>query len=92
MAVSHNASGRGMLLVTAQKLDVGSPVAIVVQFPPESETEKRIEGRVVRVEPNTDDPDSLWPHRLAVEFDYAVPELEQALATLATAGIAKIQR
>lgn len=92
MAVSHNASGRGMLFVTANALDVGSTVNIVVQFPPEGTQEKRLQGRVVRVETNRDDPHGMWPNRVAVEFDEADPEVEAALASLAEAGLARVQR
>ena len=92
MAVTHNASGRGLLVVTASALDVGSPVSVTIQLPPGGETEKSVHGRVVRVEPNDEDPDGMWPHRLAVEFDHPVPELEEVLKNLAGSGIAKIQR
>lgn len=92
MAVSHNVSGRGMLLVTATTLEIGSSVSIVVQFPTEGTPDKKVTGRVVRVEPNEDDPDGIWPHRVAVEFDEPVAELEKALAQLAEAGIANLQR
>jgi len=92
MAVTHNASGLGLLLVTASALDVGAPVSISIQVPPDGQSEKQVQGRVVRVEPNDEDPDGMWPHRLAVEFDHPVPELEEVLQNLAGAGIAKIQR
>lgn len=92
MAVSHNASVRGMLLVTASQLEVGAPLTIVVQIPPEGTEETHVHGRVVRVEPNTDDPESLWPYRIAVEFDDASPEIERALTSLVEAGLAKPQR
>ena len=92
MAVTHNASGLGLLLVTASALDIGSPVSISIQVPPDGRNEKSVHGRVVRVEPNDDDPDGMWPHRLAVEFDHPVPEVEEVLQKLAGAGIAKIQR
>jgi hypothetical protein len=92
MAISHNVSGRGMLLVTARTLEVGASVQVVVSLPPDGETEKHLHGRVVRVEENTDDPHGLWPHRLAVEFDEPVADLEQALAELSSAGVARIQR
>jgi hypothetical protein len=48
IAVTHNASQGGMLMVTASKLD----------------------------------PHGLWPHRMAVEFDEPVPDLEWVLAGL----------
>lgn len=92
MAVSHNVSGRGMLLVTATTLEVGAPVHIVVQFPPEGEQERTVTGRVVRVERNKDDPEGIWPHRIAVQFDEPVADIEKALASLAETGIAKVQR
>jgi hypothetical protein len=92
MAVSHNASGRGILLVTAANLEVGSTVKIVVQFPPDGPPEKRLTGRVVRVEQNREDPGGLWPHRVALAFDEPVDDLEHALATLAQAGIANVQK
>ena len=92
MAVTHNASGHGLLLVTASALDVGAPVSITIEVPPEGSAHKDVHGRVVRVEPNVEDPDGMWPHRLAVEFDDAVPELDEVLRKLVAAGIAKIQR
>jgi hypothetical protein len=92
MAVSHNVSGRGMLLVTAETLEVGAQVNIVVQFPPDGNAQEKVTGHVVRVEPNKDDPNGLWPHRIAVEFDEPDHELEKTLASLAEAGIARTQR
>lgn len=92
MAVSHNVSGAGMLMVSAATLEVGSTVNVVVSLPPDGVEEQRLQGRVVRVEKNADDPDGLYPHRMAVEFDEPVPDLEQALAELWSAGDARIQR
>lgn len=92
MAVSHNASSRGMLLVTADKVDVGSPVTISVGLPPDGSEQREVLGRVVRVEENTDDPDGIWPHRLAIEFDDVVAELDAVFRALAAQGLAKIQR
>lgn len=92
MAISHNASGLGMLLVTATTLEVGAQVNIVVQLPPEGSEEKKVTGRVVRVEKNLDDPEGIWPHRVAVEFERPVAELDQALAGLAKDGIARLQK
>jgi hypothetical protein len=92
MAVTHNASGCGLLVVTASALDVGWPVSVTMRVPPDGDTEKSVHGRVVRVELNDEDPDGMWPHRLAVEFDHPVPELEELLKNLAGSGMAKIQR
>jgi len=92
MAVSHNASGRGMLIVTASQVEVGASITIVVRIPPEGGEEKRVHGKVVRVEPNNEDPDGMWPNRIAIEFDSSVPEIEKALHALVEAGLARAQR
>ena len=47
---------------------------------------------MVRVEANKDDPDGIWPHQLAVEFDEPAQEVEDALRSLAAAGMARLQR
>lgn len=91
MAVSHNVSGQGLLMVTASVLEVGSPVTITFAIPPD-DAQKTAHGRVVRVEPNRDDPEGLWRHRLAVEFDEPVPELEAVLGELSARGIARVSK
>jgi hypothetical protein len=90
MAVTHDASERGVMLVTASTLEVGAPVTITFELPVDGAAQRTVHGRVVRVEPNRDDPDGLWRHRLAVEFEQPVPELEAILKQLLHRGIAKI--
>lgn len=85
IAVTHNASQGGMLMVTASKLDPGSEVHITLRKPDSQEVHE-LAGRVVRVEENSDDPHGLWPHRMAVEFDKPVPELEWLLVGLKSPG------
>jgi hypothetical protein len=92
MAVTHDVSGRGVMMVTASVLEVGSPVTIALSLPPDGKRDKTVHGRVVRVEPNRDDPEGLWRHRLAVELDEPAPELEAALAELAERGIARLPK
>jgi hypothetical protein len=75
IAATHDASSRGVLMVTASTLEAGSPIEISIKLPGESAF-RRVAGRVVRVEENPDDPHGLWPHRVAVEFDEPQPELE----------------
>ena len=81
IAVTHDASERGLLMVTASRLDPGSPVTVVLKDPEGTETH-RLSGRVVRVEANDDDPQGLWPHRMAVEFDQPEPKLQWMIANL----------
>ncbi len=75
IAVTHDASSRGVLMLTASTLDAGSPVEVALKLPEEA-VPRRVTGRVVRVETNDADPHGLWPHRMAIEFDEEVPELE----------------
>jgi len=82
IAITHDASSRGALILTASKLDPGSPVEISLKLP-ESAVPKRVTGRVVRVEENGNDPHGLWPHRMAVEFDEPLSELEWVLGSSA---------
>jgi hypothetical protein len=89
MAVGHDASDRGMLMVTASRLDIGAPVTLRIRIPPDGESERTVVGHVVRVEENAEDPEGLWPHRMAVEFDEPLADVEHALAALARRGVAK---
>lgn len=79
-AVCRDASSGGILVNSAGLLEVGAKVAVTFRVRPEEPEERRVEGRIVRIERNEDDPLGPWPHRLAIEFEHAVPELESALA------------
>ncbi|MBX3131205.1 MAG: PilZ domain-containing protein [Polyangiaceae bacterium] len=75
IAITHDASATGALMLTASTIDEGAEIEVAIKLP-ESDVPKRVTGRVVRVEPNTDDPHGLWPHRMAITFDEPLPELE----------------
>ncbi len=92
MAVGHDASALGLSMVTASRLEIGAPVTLTLRIPPESENERTVRGHVVRVERNDDDPDSIWPHRIAVEFEEADAEVGRALVSLEEQGLAKKRR
>lgn len=79
ITVSRDVSPRGILLSAASELTPGAKVFVTFRVLPDEKTERRVEGTVVRVEPNREDPDGLWPVRLAVEFDERIPELERQL-------------
>ncbi len=89
VAVGHDVSARGLLMVSASKLEVGAELTVKVQLPPDSSEEREIRGRVVRVEKNQEDPDGMWPHRIALEFEDTDEEMERALKRLETLGVAK---
>lgn len=83
LAISRDVSSRGMQLSAATDLEPGSRVTISFRVMPDDEEMRFVEGKVVRVEENTDDPDGLWPLRIAVEFDEPVPDLEDQLQAAA---------
>ena len=81
IAATHDASSRGILMVTASTLEAGSPIDVSIKLPGAAMF-RRVSGRVVRVEENPEDPHGLWPHRVAVEFDQAQPDLEEIIGSL----------
>jgi hypothetical protein len=83
MAITHDASPAGVLMVAASTLDVGAAVDITFQIPPSGKIEHHVTGRVVRVEKNASDPLGMWPYRIAVEFDHLDPELEPIIDAIA---------
>lgn len=81
-AVSHDASGNGLMLVCAGTLAVGSTVQVKLSVPPEGGVEVSVPATVVRVSENDEDPDGLWPNKMAVRFNERVDALENYLAKL----------
>jgi hypothetical protein len=79
VAVSHNISTRGLLLVTASTVAIGAPISVTFRIPADAPHERTVIGHVIRVERNEADPLGLWPHRMAIQFDEPVPELEPML-------------
>lgn len=79
LAVGHDMSQGGSLLVTSRALDVGARVKLVFTIPPNEGTELALEGEVLRCESNAQDPDGLWPYQIALAFERMAPELENLL-------------
>ena len=80
LAVSRNISWSGALMIAGASLEVGEKVAMKLQVP--GEDDRDLTAEIVRVEPNEEDPDGLWRHRLAVRFDQDVSDLEPAFERL----------
>lgn len=78
-AVAKDVSARGILLAARKRLELGSEVHVSLHLDPESRAPRLAHGRVVRQEPNTNDPGGLWPYKVAIEFDQADPELLAAV-------------
>lgn len=88
MAINHNMGPGGMLIASSAELAPGTEVMCNFVVPTSS-AEKQIKGRVIRVEKNGEDPDGMWPFRIAIEFDEVAPELTELLEK-ATARISSI--
>jgi hypothetical protein len=69
------------------KVEAGSVVTVRFRLPPALDRERMVQGRVVRIEDNVDDPEGLWPYRIAVAFEDVdlelIPVLEAAAQHLA---------
>ena len=77
-AVSRNISTTGSLIASAAELKVGAPVTLRLQFH-RDDKERWVEGTIVRVIPNADDPYGMWPYLVGIHFDSEVPEIEPQL-------------
>ena len=86
-AVTYDTSERGAMILAPRSFPVGTKVSVTFELPfsgggsggrsegGEPPTIHTATGLVVRAEPNVDDPNGLWPHRVAVTFDEPVPAL-----------------
>jgi hypothetical protein len=82
MAVNQNISAGGMLIRVSTKLEEGQTVTLRFKVPPALQEERELSGRILRIESNEEDPQGMFPFRIAVEFDAIdaalVPHLEEA--------------
>jgi hypothetical protein len=81
LAVSRNVSEGGALILCDGPFEPGAQVTLNLSAALGSERDP-IAGRVVRVDANTEDPHSIWPHMVAIEFTEPVPELERVIEGL----------
>lgn len=84
VAVSHDASDNGLLLVCSETVEVGTTVRVTLCIPPGGSVEVSVPATVVRVSENDEDPNGLWPYKMAVRFASPVEKLEAYLAKLPT--------
>jgi hypothetical protein len=81
LAITFDASERGLLIGSAIQVDRGDVLSVSFRNPTNyAEDGRVVQGTVVRVETNEDDPHGMWPRRVAVEFDEPVPDLEMVIA------------
>jgi hypothetical protein len=78
LGMTHNVAAGGMLLASSAALEPGQRVKVSFAVPPRG-VYREHEGSVVRVEDNPEDPEGMWPKRIAIAFDEVDPELEALL-------------
>jgi len=74
-AICNDASVGGVLISSATKIEIGAEVIVTFRVAPD-EPERRVSGRVVRFDGEAEDPRSVFPYRVAVEFKEETRELE----------------
>ena len=75
IGVTKNVSARGVLLCSADKFVVGAPVTVELHLDPGKQEPRRVQGTIVRLTRNEDDPEGLWPYKMAVEFEEPEPSV-----------------
>lgn len=81
-AITHNVGAGGLLLASPAQLEPGERVKVSFAIPPKGDSYE-LEGSVVRLEANPEDPEGAWPNRIAVQFDDVQAELEPLLQQIA---------
>lgn len=86
IAVSRDLSEKGILVASTDKPEVGADVKVTFRLPGKDKTQYTVEGVIVRVERNREDPKGLWRYQIAVQFDEPRPEFESTLERLCDEG------
>ena len=87
MAINHNVGAGGMLLALSAELAEGKPVKVTFRLPPDGAQEQTIQGTILRLEKNPEDPDGVWPYRVAIGFD----EISESLVPLLEKAVMSVQ-
>jgi hypothetical protein len=87
LCVTQNVSKTGVLVLTAERLALGSEV--VVNLGMALDDASSVDARVMRVESNTDDPEGLWPLKIALAFSTPLERLETHSRKLEARNVAR---
>ena len=79
MGISRDLSEVGVLMVAAAKPEVGAKVSMTIAIPGHEDEGRQVTGTIVRVADNDADQEGLWRHKVAVEFDERLDQLEPLL-------------
>jgi hypothetical protein len=77
-AICRDASSKGFLVSSMATLAVGTSLLVRFRVTRDGE-DREASARVLRATTNVDDLQLAFPHRLAIEFDNAEPNLEERL-------------
>lgn len=77
---ARDVASMGLLVMMAAELEVGEPVVITYSVEGGEVKYHDVEGRIVRVTPNTGEGQGEWPYLAAVEFSGPLPELADLLS------------
>lgn len=82
-ALIHDLSVTGALLLTRAKLDVGDDVKLMLHLEGDK-TPLAVSAKVVRVERRTSEMAHPWTRNVAVQFEEAMPQVEEAAKQIAS--------
>jgi hypothetical protein len=60
-------------------MEIGATVTLTFRVGPDDPRERKIDGRIVRIDPHHDDGGGTWPHRLGIVFAEPIPELDSLI-------------
>ncbi|MBO6934724.1 MAG: PilZ domain-containing protein [Deltaproteobacteria bacterium] len=83
MGISRDLSEVGVMMVAAAKPEPGAKVTMTMSIPGDEVSERKVTGTIVRVSDNDADSEGLWKHKVAVEFDERIDELDELLVEVA---------
>jgi hypothetical protein len=85
-AVTYDVSDRGVLILAPRTLSIGTQVTLTLEVPSSPPRTLVATGRVVHEEPNTADPEGLWPFRAGVALDEVMGEFRTVIEGLVRAN------
>ncbi len=83
VAVTHDASETGLLLLTRAHLEVGQSVTVRVLLPGDAPRQPPVTGRVVRREELSSSEVDFWREKVALQFDAPAAQLAHELLAAA---------
>lgn len=83
VAVTHDASETGLLLLTRAHLELGQSVTVRVLLPGDAPRQPPVTGRVVRREALSSSEVDFWREKVALQFDAPAAQLAQELLAAA---------